>query len=43
MSLKQPIVEGMGDFTKRAFRFTHAANTAFRQKMVELQLDIAST
>lgn len=43
MNLDQPIVTGLGSFTKRAFRFTHQANTAFRLRGVELALDGAAT
>lgn len=43
MSLDRPSVEGLGSFTKRAFRLTHQANTAFRLKAAELYMDVAES
>lgn len=43
MSLDQPTVEGLGTFTKRAFRITHSEAAAFRLRAVEMLLDVAKT
>lgn len=42
MSLDQPVIDGLGSFTKRAFRISHAANAAFRLKGVEMYIDVGT-
>lgn len=43
MSLDRPTLEGLGSFTKRAFRFTHQDDAAFRFKAAEMYIDLAES
>ena len=42
LSKSRPRLTGMGTFRRRAHHFHHLANTAFRIKAVELQLDVGT-
>lgn len=42
MSLDRPRIEGLGSFTKRAFRFFHQDDAPFRLRGVEMYLDSVS-
>ena len=40
LALDRPSIADLGEFTKRAFRFNHNANTAFRIRAVEMYLGL---
>ncbi len=42
LGINQPLITGLGSFFKRACNFRHEANTSFRIKSADLQMDIGT-